>query len=111
WQPSETPDPVDDTVVVADADAGADAGADAEQSSSANAFLVHAIGRNERGLTFYPQSLVQGKLLGISDLLGECSIAVSDINQLLFGPDVYKLARAYRDDPWTLSLAQLPRVY
>lgn len=113
WQPKGTADPTDDSVVDgvgADAD-DAVADADAKQADAASLFLVHAIGRNERGLTFHPQSLAEGKLSGISDLLGQCSIAVSDVNQLLFGPDVSKLARAYRDDPWTLSLAQLPRVY
>lgn len=74
-------------------------------------FLVHAIGRGERGLTFHPQQLADGILSGNSDLLGQCSIAIDEINQLLFGRDVTAQVRAYREDPWTLSLAQLPRVY
>ncbi len=84
---------------------------DAQALPEVGPFLVHAIGRTERGLTFHPQSLTAGKLSGVSDLLGKCSIAVDDINQLLFGPDVPELVRQYRADPWTLSLAQLPRVY
>ena len=85
--------------------------ADAKPQSELGPFLVHAIGRTERGLTFRPQSLTAGTLAGVSELLGKCSIAVDDINQLLFGRDVSKLVREYQANPWTLSLAQLPRVY
>ncbi len=74
-------------------------------------FLVHAIGRTDRGLTFRPEKFVDGILSGQSDLLGKCSIAVSELNQLLFGRDISQQIRAFRDDPWTLSLAQYPRVY
>ncbi len=74
-------------------------------------FQVHAIGQTDRGLTFRPIALRDGVLSGQSDLLGECSIAINDLNQLLFGRDVSQQVRAYRDDPWTLSLAQLPQVY
>ena len=84
--------------------------ANLENDSAAQDFFVHAIGRTERGLTFHPQQLADGVLTGNSDLLGQCSIAVADINQLLFGRDVTTQVRAYREDPWTLSLAQLPRV-
>lgn len=82
-----------------------------EADKAAQGFLVHAIGRTERGLTFHPQRLSDGILSGTSDLLGRCSIAIRDVNQLLFGRDVAAQVRAYREDPWTLSLAQLPRVY
>jgi thiol-disulfide isomerase/thioredoxin len=74
-------------------------------------FLVHAIGRTDRGLTFRPEQLSAGELSGHSDLLGRCSIAVKDLNQLLFGRNISEQVRAFREDPWTLSLAQTPRVY
>ncbi len=74
-------------------------------------FLVHAIGRSDRGLTFRPEKLVDGILSGHSGLLGECSIAVGELNQLLFGRNIHEQIRAFRADPWTLSLAQYPRVY
>ena len=106
WPQKETAAPDKDLAVdEADADTAV------KPADAARKFLVHAIGRNERGLTFHPQALADGKLSGVSDLLGQCSIAVSDVNQLLFGADVSQMVRAYRDDPWTLSLAQLPRVY
>ena len=82
-----------------------------ENENIARDFLVHAIGRTERGLTFQPQQMTNSVLTGNSDLLGQCSIAIDDVNQLLFGRDVTAQVRAYREDPWTLSLAQLPRVY
>jgi len=74
-------------------------------------FLVHAIGRSDRGLTFLPEKLADGVLSGHSDLLGKCSIAVDDLNQLLFGRNISAQVRDFRADPWTLSLAQYPRVY
>jgi thiol-disulfide isomerase/thioredoxin len=84
---------------------------DAEGELQPANFLVHAIGRSDRGLTFRPEKFHQGILSGRSELLGECSVAVGELNQLLFGPNISEQIRAYRDDPWTLSLAQLPRVY
>ncbi|MCA9183334.1 MAG: TlpA family protein disulfide reductase, partial [Planctomycetales bacterium] len=90
---------------------GAIESSQSETEKPAQGFLVHAIGRTERGLTFHPQQLLDGILSGTSDLLGRCSIAIGDVNQLLFGRDVAAQVRAYREDPWTLSLAQLPRVY
>ncbi len=74
-------------------------------------FLVHAIGRTDRGLTFRPDQLADGVLSGQSDLLGKCSIAVEELNQLLFGRNISEQVREFREDPWTLSLAQTPRVY
>jgi thiol-disulfide isomerase/thioredoxin len=83
----------------------------AENELPSTNFLVHAIGRSDRGLTFRPEKFHQGILSGHSELLGECSVAVGELNQLLFGPNISQQIRAYRDDPWTLSLAQFPRVY
>lgn len=74
-------------------------------------FRVHGVRLGERGLTFRPQDFKAGILSGSSDLLGECSISVRRINQLLFGRNVDERIRASRDDPWLLSLAQAPRVF
>jgi thiol-disulfide isomerase/thioredoxin len=84
---------------------------EAEAEPQASSFLVHAIGRSDRGLTFRPEKFKDGILSGRSDLLGECSVVVGDLNQLLFGRSISQQIREYRDDPWTLSLAQFPRVY
>lgn len=78
---------------------------------SAFPFHIHAIRSGDRGLTFQPTKLVNNVLIGTSDLLGDCSVPISDLNQLLFGNDIADEVRQFRDDPWTLSLAQSPRVF
>lgn len=74
-------------------------------------FRVHTISAGDRGLTFQPEAMRDGILGGKSELLGDCSIPVASLNQLLFGRDIGKHIREFREDPWTLSLAQYPRVY
>lgn len=96
-----------DTSTIADAPQAEAIG----ENDDLNPFLVHGIGRSDRGITFKPQKLVDGILSGHSDLLGECSIAVADLNQLLFGRNITAQIRSFRADPWTLALAQYPRVY
>ncbi len=79
--------------------------------SNRGLFMVHAIRTGDRGLTFAPRFVAAGKLSGVSELLGECTTEIASIDQLLFGIDIEARVREYRDDPWTLSLAQLPRVF
>lgn len=74
-------------------------------------FQVHAIASVDRGLTFQPQATRDGFLVGSSPLLGDCSVAIQELSQLLFGRNVAQQVRAFREDPWTLSLAQYPRVF
>lgn len=83
----------------------------AVQAPVALPFQVHAIGSSDRGLTFKPKQITEGILKGNSDLLGDCSVNVNELNQLLFGGDIGEQIRAFREDPWKLSLAQYPRVY
>ncbi len=44
-------------------------------------------------------------------MLGECSVAITDLEQLLFGRNIEQRVREFRDDPWTLALAQYPKVF
>ncbi len=81
------------------------------QEKGDSPFLVHAIGKADRGLTFRPLKVSGGVLSGRGDLLGDCAVAVSDLRQLLFGRNIAEQIRSFREDPWTLSLAQYPRVY
>lgn len=74
-------------------------------------FRIHAISAGDRGLTFQP-TRVKGQIIsGTSELLGECSVDINQVNQILFGRNIGLRVREYREDPWTLSLAQYPRVY
>ena len=82
--------------------------ADAEEELP---FRVHGISSSEKGLTFRPTKMVDGVIQGTSDLLGDCSINVMDANQILFGRNIGLRVREFREDPWTLSLAQFPRVF
>ncbi len=81
------------------------------KADSMGPFLVHAIGKEDRGLTFRPQKVSDGVISGSGELLGDCAIAVADLRQMLFGRNIADQVRAFREDPWTLSLAQIPRVY
>ncbi len=83
----------------------------AANTAQAAAFLVHAIKSSDQGLTFAPVTIQAGVLSGTSDLLGACTIELSALNQLLFGRNIGEQVRAYREDPWTLSLAQSPKAF
>ena len=74
-------------------------------------FLVHAIRASGRGVTFEPEQCDAETLSGASDLLGECSVSISDLSLLMFGHDVGARAAERREESWQLSLAKLPRVY
>ncbi len=74
-------------------------------------FQVHAIRKDNRGITFVPKAMKNNKLLGKSFLLGDCEQALADLQVMLFGPDVGAQARALKKELWKLSLAQLPKVY
>ncbi|GAB5405107.1 MAG: TlpA disulfide reductase family protein [Aureliella sp.] len=84
---------------------------DAEPAAEEDEFMVHAIRSGDRGLTFEPRQVSGGKLMGVSNLLGDCTTEIESIDQLLFGSDIEARVREYRDDPWTLALARLPRVF
>ncbi|TWU00769.1 redoxin domain-containing protein [Stieleria varia] len=73
--------------------------------------LVHAIRPSGRGVTFRPTACDAETLSGESELLGECSVAISDLTLLMFGSDVGSRAQERRDESWKLSLAKLPRIY
>ncbi len=85
---------------------------EAEQSENADKlFLVHAVRPDKRGVTFQPKKVVDGKLTGESELLGECSVSLDGIESLLFGKDVGLVALKMRKESWQLSLATLPKAY
>ena len=92
-----------------------DKAGDAAKANEANgdmgSFQVHAIRKDGRGITFAPESLNEGKLVGTSQLLGRCEQSLAELQVILFGRDVGSQARALKKELWTLSLAQLPKVY
>lgn len=83
----------------------------AEPPEPENLFQLHAIRDGDRGLTFAPKTHTELEISGTSELLGDCSVEIEKLNQLLFGHDIEARVRDYRDDPWTLALAQYPRVF
>jgi thiol-disulfide isomerase/thioredoxin/small nuclear ribonucleoprotein (snRNP)-like protein len=74
-------------------------------------FMVHVMGTSGKGITFHPTSMVAGKLSGTSDLFGECSVDMDASERVLFGKNVGRQVRAYRLDPWLLSLARYPKAF
>jgi thiol-disulfide isomerase/thioredoxin len=55
--------------------------------------------------------VVGGVIQGQSELLGACSIGIKQVSQILFGPRLNERVAKFRENPWILSLAQLPRAY
>lgn len=89
----------------------ADIPEEVQQAESGDTFLVHAIRASGRGVTFEPHQCDGETLSGKSELLGECSVQLSDLSLLLFGSDVGQRAQERREESWKLSLAKLPRVF
>jgi thiol-disulfide isomerase/thioredoxin len=100
-----------DSTVAGDSASNKERQAQADRSSSDDQFQVHVIRGNDRGLTFVPETIQAGVMRGTSDLLGQCAVELSELNQVLFGRNISQQVRAYHEDPWTLSLAQYPAVY
>jgi len=91
----------------------AEAQGTAETPNKANErpFQVHSVTNDGHGLSMRPLRVVGGVLQGKSDLLGETSVAIKELGQLIFGRDIEKQLVAMRTDTWKLSLAIYPRVY
>ena len=81
------------------------------ETDQAGRFMVHAVHPNRRGVTFRPTKVQDGRLIGESELLGQCSIDLGSITSLLFGTDVGKKALALRKESWTLALAKMPKAW
>jgi peroxiredoxin len=73
-------------------------------------YAIHVV-QQDRGLTLSPQMVVGGVIQGQSELLGSCNIGIKQISQILFGPRLGERVAKFRENPWILSLAQLPRAY
>ncbi len=84
---------------------------DANGKVSAEEFSIHVMRENDRGITFRPRSLINGKLNGISDLFGECSEELAESSRIFFGRDISKQIMLFRQNPWTLSLARFPLAF
>lgn len=74
-------------------------------------FSIHVVRKNDRGITFHARSLVAGKLSGVSDLFGECSVDLEEADRIFFGSDVSKHVKSFRQYPWTLSLGRYPLAF
>ncbi len=73
-------------------------------------YRIHVVQQN-RGLTFAPIRVAGAVLQGQSDLLGPCQIAIKQVSQILFGPNIDSRVAQFRENPWVLSLAQIPRAF
>ncbi len=80
-------------------------------STSAAINNIHAIDSKGGSVTFSPTAMRESRIFGNSELLGDCSIAVSDLNSILFGPDVASRALVLQKESWKLSLARNPKVF
>lgn len=85
------------------------AGTDTQPANNSG-YRIHVVQQN-RGLTFAPIRVAGAVLQGQSDLLGPCQIAIKQASQILFGPNIDSRVAQFRENPWILSLAQLPRAF
>ena len=70
---------------------------------------VYAVLGKEQGMAILPKSVVNGEILGKSELLGDSQIKISDLLALYWGPNTSEKARALRSQIYSLTLAQQPR--
>ncbi|MCA9195410.1 MAG: TlpA family protein disulfide reductase [Planctomycetales bacterium] len=84
---------------------------DGDKSIEARQFRIHAITSGNRGLTFVPNSISQGRIVGQSQLLGDCTVELNQLDRLLFGDQLSQQIRELQNSPWNLTLAKLPKVY
>ncbi|MFO0943066.1 MAG: TlpA disulfide reductase family protein [Pirellulales bacterium] len=73
-------------------------------------YQIHVVQQN-RGLTFSPTKIADASIHGESLLLGSCQVSIKQVSQILFGPNIDQRVAQFRENPWVLSLAQLPRVF
>jgi hypothetical protein len=69
---------------------------------------IHVMLSN-RGITLIPTELRSGFLAGESELLGACRIALREIRQILFGPQLDARIAEFRENPWILTLTPGPK--
>lgn len=70
---------------------------------------VYAVLGKEQGMAILPKSVVNGEILGKSELLGDSQIKIADMLALYWGPNTSEKARALRSQIYSLTLAQQPR--
>lgn len=70
---------------------------------------VYAVLGKNQGMAILPKSVVNGEILGKSELLGDSQIKISDLLALYWGPNTSEKARALRSQIYSLTLAQQPR--
>ena len=70
---------------------------------------VYAVLGKEQGMAILPKSVINGEILGKSELLGDSQIKISDLLALYWGPNTSEKARALRSQIYSLTLAQQPR--
>jgi len=83
----------------------------ASEKQATEDFSIHVVRKNNRGMTFHARSLVDGKLSGVSDLFGECSVDLEEADRIFFGSDISKHVKSFRQYPWTLSLGRYPLAF
>jgi thiol-disulfide isomerase/thioredoxin len=80
-------------------------------SESASAFQVHISEKAGWKMTFQPKQVTADAIVGMNDLLGECSIELKNIELVLLGKSLQPKIREMIDNPWSLSLAKQPKIY
>ncbi|MBX3421670.1 MAG: TlpA family protein disulfide reductase [Pirellulaceae bacterium] len=94
WEQSASPDNEDATLA----------------AKEPSPYQVHVV-QQGRGWTLHPTGIQSEVLHGTSSLLGECSVPLQHVSQLMFGPDLETRVWQSKQNAWVLSLAKLPKVF
>jgi thiol-disulfide isomerase/thioredoxin len=72
---------------------------------------VQALRNDGVRLTFQPERVEEGVLSGKSDVLGACRVKLDEVDQLLIGREIEKVAADLAYQRWKLTNAQVPKAF
>jgi peroxiredoxin len=81
------------------------------QDAAASANQVHAICDDGTRMTFVATEIDARSLMGMSDVLGECSLPLERLNELFLGDYVRQAATKVAYHGWTLTPAPDPKAF
>lgn len=69
---------------------------------------VVAMFKNGLKMSFKPTSVDEMAMKGVNELLGNCNLAIADLDMILLGPNANTHAADLAANPWKLTLAKSP---
>lgn len=90
---------------------GTDKAQEADKAKAANnELIVQALRSDGIRLTFRPERYADGTLSGKSEVLGDCRVRMTEVDQILIGGEIEKAAAQTAYEQWKLHNAVEPKV-